>query len=144
MNEQTEWSGSPDPNDPDNYWIDDKTGERVNAKTGERTKPKKAPHPYRSTTHEEIFFHFNHLTHERFVGGTVFARYEVNMPLRLNDGWYMSVALCNRHDGFSREKGRQIARRRYFQRWNIWHGPEKPTYEQAFEVLSGVISARPT
>jgi hypothetical protein len=31
-----EWSGSPDPVDPDNYWIDDKTGERVNAKTGER------------------------------------------------------------------------------------------------------------
>ena len=31
-----EWSGSPDPNDPDNYWIDDVTGERVNAHTGER------------------------------------------------------------------------------------------------------------
>lgn len=34
-----EWSGSPDPNDPDNYWIDDDTGERVSAKTGERTPP---------------------------------------------------------------------------------------------------------
>ena len=22
------WSGSPDPADPDNYWIDDETGER--------------------------------------------------------------------------------------------------------------------
>lgn len=33
------WDGSPDPNDPDNYWIDDQTGERVNATTGERTKP---------------------------------------------------------------------------------------------------------
>lgn len=33
----TEWSGYPDPDDPDNYWIDDKTGERVNALTGERT-----------------------------------------------------------------------------------------------------------
>jgi hypothetical protein len=32
-----EWSGYPDPRDPDNYWIDDKTGERVNAWTGERT-----------------------------------------------------------------------------------------------------------
>jgi hypothetical protein len=31
------WSGYPDPADPDNYWIDDKTGERVNATTGERT-----------------------------------------------------------------------------------------------------------
>ena len=26
-----EWSGSPDPVDPDNYWIDDKTGERIRA-----------------------------------------------------------------------------------------------------------------
>ena len=33
-----EWSGSPDPSDPDNFWIDDVTGERVNAKTGERTQ----------------------------------------------------------------------------------------------------------
>lgn len=32
------WSGSPDPADPDNYWIDDKTGERVSAKTGERSR----------------------------------------------------------------------------------------------------------
>lgn len=33
-----EWSGSPDPEDPDNFWVDDKTGERVNAQTGERTE----------------------------------------------------------------------------------------------------------
>src|SRR5258708_3095538 len=26
-----EWSGSPDPKDPDNYWIDDITGERKRA-----------------------------------------------------------------------------------------------------------------
>ena len=32
-----EWSGYPDPSDPDNYWIDDVTGERVNAETGQRT-----------------------------------------------------------------------------------------------------------
>lgn len=25
------WSGSPCPEDPDNYWIDDKTGERIKA-----------------------------------------------------------------------------------------------------------------
>lgn len=31
-----EWSGHPDPSDPDNFWIDDATGERVNAATGER------------------------------------------------------------------------------------------------------------
>lgn len=34
--EAREWSGTPDPSDPDNYWIDDTTGERVNAHTGER------------------------------------------------------------------------------------------------------------
>jgi hypothetical protein len=34
-----EWSGYPDPTDPDNFWIDDETGERVNAWTGERTPP---------------------------------------------------------------------------------------------------------
>ncbi|MGB3833777.1 MAG: hypothetical protein WA975_18150 [Mesorhizobium sp.] len=33
---KTEWSGSPCPKDPDNFWIDDATGERVNAVTGER------------------------------------------------------------------------------------------------------------
>ena len=37
--EVTEWSGYPDPHDPDHYWIDDVTGERVNAHTGERSDP---------------------------------------------------------------------------------------------------------
>jgi hypothetical protein len=32
-----EWSGSCDPCDPANYWIDDDTGERVDAITNERT-----------------------------------------------------------------------------------------------------------
>ena len=31
-----EWSGSLDPSDPDNFWLDDVTGERVDARTGER------------------------------------------------------------------------------------------------------------
>ena len=35
--EPQEWSGSPCPIDPDNFWIDDETGERVNATTGERS-----------------------------------------------------------------------------------------------------------
>lgn len=34
-----EWTGSPDPTDPDNFWLDDETGERVSAETGERTVP---------------------------------------------------------------------------------------------------------
>lgn len=40
-NVSKEWSGSPCPIDPDNYWIDDKTGERVSATTGKRTRPSK-------------------------------------------------------------------------------------------------------
>jgi hypothetical protein len=32
----TVWSGYPDPRDPDNYWIDDETGERRKAPNGER------------------------------------------------------------------------------------------------------------
>lgn len=39
---EKEWQGSPDPVDPDNFWIDDKTGERVNAHTGERSPAKDA------------------------------------------------------------------------------------------------------
>jgi hypothetical protein len=31
------WSGSLDPCDPDNFWIDDEMGQRVSAVTGERT-----------------------------------------------------------------------------------------------------------
>lgn len=38
-----EWSGSPDPDSPDTHWIDDATGERVDAVTGERTPPPCAP-----------------------------------------------------------------------------------------------------
>lgn len=41
-----EWSGSPCPADPDNFWIDDATGERVDARTGERSPPIKAAYPF--------------------------------------------------------------------------------------------------
>jgi hypothetical protein len=40
---EREWSGSPDPADPDNFWIDDATGERVNAETGERSQVEEQP-----------------------------------------------------------------------------------------------------
>lgn len=36
-NTEKNWSGTLCPHDPDNCWIDDKTGEHVNAVTGERT-----------------------------------------------------------------------------------------------------------
>ena len=34
-----EWGGAQDATDPENFWVDDATGERVNARTGERNKP---------------------------------------------------------------------------------------------------------
>lgn len=37
-NKQEYWEASLDPCDPDNYWIDDLTGERVDALTGERSQ----------------------------------------------------------------------------------------------------------
>lgn len=39
FNARSEWSGSLCPIDPDNFWIDDETGERVCATTGARTPP---------------------------------------------------------------------------------------------------------
>ena len=39
---EKEWSGYPDPRDPDNFWIDNETGERVCAKTGKRTETAKS------------------------------------------------------------------------------------------------------
>ncbi len=32
----TEWTGSPAPEAPDEWWVDDETGEYVSAETGER------------------------------------------------------------------------------------------------------------
>jgi hypothetical protein len=46
-NKRKTWSGSPCPLDPDNYWTDDETGERVNAVTGERR-------PYTAAELEQI------------------------------------------------------------------------------------------
>lgn len=39
MGQETEWSGSPAPEAPDTWWIDDATGEYVSAITGERMSP---------------------------------------------------------------------------------------------------------
>jgi hypothetical protein len=35
---EVEWNGYPAPCDPDNFWLDDESGERVNAATGARTR----------------------------------------------------------------------------------------------------------
>lgn len=69
MSTDKEWSGSPDPDDPDNFWIDDETGERVNAETGERTPPK-----------EQAIAHAREACH-----GDEVLRVECNVPLRTAD-----------------------------------------------------------
>jgi hypothetical protein len=74
------------------------------------------PHPIKSTTHEERFFHFRYNPmYFRHVyaglvpqGGTVFLRKD-------NDGaWYGALSLCSVSDQFCRAAGRQSARRKYF------------------------------
>jgi hypothetical protein len=70
-------------------------------------------HPWKSTTHEERFYHFqgNKDTGQKFKAMTVFARKETIMDEPV---WYMSVAFCVAGDQFEKRIGRQIARRKYF------------------------------
>jgi hypothetical protein len=79
-----EWNGSPDPLDPDNYWIDDETKERVNAHTGERLPPR----------NDEEFAGFNKF----LIDGDVYGSFEVfyrkaadhdnQEPPLDKDGWF--------------------------------------------------------
>ncbi len=102
--------------------------------------PQKATHPWKSTTHEERFYHFHDygtlirknkneeinaavanvartLSGTKFSHVTVFARKEM---VEIGDGkkecWFFSLALRARNDPqpFSRKVGRSVARRKYF------------------------------
>jgi hypothetical protein len=98
---------------------------------------------YKSTTHDEMFFHVRE-PFGRYKAGTVFFRKE-------EDGWWhASVARCSVADHFSRPMGRSIARRRYFGQLrtqhraggnsfcNITATQDKPDYERAKAIyLSG-------
>jgi len=62
MTSTQEWSGHPAPDDPDNVWIDDVTGERVDARTGERTPVRpQITFPYRGVeyTRDQLQAVFN-------------------------------------------------------------------------------------
>jgi len=76
----------------------------------------------KSTTHEEKFIHIQDFTeaaktagasdymhNTRYKGATVFARKEMGV-------WHATVALCSKSDPFNRRIGRQVARRRYFEK----------------------------
>jgi len=89
------------------------------------------PHPHKSTTHEEKFFHL------RDYNGyddhaTVFMRKE-------GESWYGSAALCHEKDNFCRKVGRSVARRKYFlgKKFDV----SEPTLDGAYEVVHAVINS---
>lgn len=78
-----EWSGAPDPLDPDNFWIDDETKERVNASTGERLPP-------RDDSEFSGYHKFrNHETGEEYGSFEVFhSDTHKEGTMELESGWY--------------------------------------------------------
>lgn len=82
-------------------------------------------HEHRSTATDEYYFHVNN-------EATAFFRLEP-------DGFKAAVALCNPLDQFSRSKGRNIARRKYFRDGAITGlksiTTDKPTYEDALKAV---------
>lgn len=88
---------------------------------------------HKSTTHREQFIHVKAplvLKGKSYKGGTVFFRWE-------SDGVYASVARCSSTDNWCKSYGRNVARRRYFQRVLFNRlpagasGMEKASYELA-------------
>ena len=74
--------------------------------------------PFKSTTHEERYYHIDN-------EGTVFFRKE-------NDGkWYASIALCDARDQFVRRIGRCVARRKYFAQPHKRFSVDEVSYEVA-------------
>jgi hypothetical protein len=94
---------------------------------------KRKEHPHKSTTNREAFFHIRDENDCMFA--TVFFREE-----QKTDGtkqWEASASLCHENDQFSREVGRNVARRKYFQgdRVDAVLDGAVPTYEDAEIVL---------
>jgi hypothetical protein len=74
--------------------------------------------PFKSTTHEERYYHIGN-------DGTVFFRRE-------SDGkWYASIALCDARDQFVRRVGRCVARRKYFAQPHKRFAVNEVSYEVA-------------
>ncbi len=95
--------------------------------------------PHRSTTHDERFFHIHEGAYDDkrdYIGGTVFFRRE-------SDGnWYFSVARCDWRDRFVKRRGRQTARRKYFNarqkgiRQRLF---DEPSFEHASDIYKSVM-----
>lgn len=89
----------------------------------------KAQQPYKSTTHEEDFVHFQlEEPYEGVNAVTVFLRRE-------DDGvWYAADARCSQWDQFCRATGRKVSRTRYFRHPDarISLGSERPKYDDLF------------
>jgi hypothetical protein len=65
-------------------------------------------HPYKSTTHQEKYYHFKDIFSNRFKAITIYARKDDNGI------WYLAPAFCVKTDQFDRRVGRQVARRKFF------------------------------
>jgi len=102
---------------------------------------KKISHPYRSTTHQERFYHVD-VREEVIVDGKpelypIFTPQTGPYPIthrsyffrKEGDVWSYSFVSCGIHDQYSRKEGRKRARRRYFQGERSIYGTSAPTYE---------------
>lgn len=115
----------------------------------QKVEKQKPTHPWKSTTHEERFYHLFQdsvtnaenpdpflLSRTRFAGVTVFARKETT------DGWFISVALYVHDDPapFSRKVGRGLSRRKYFSSPRHRHPIQGDlTHEKVLETVKGII-----
>lgn len=89
---------------------------------------------HKSTTHREKFFHLHDDSAYPFNAVTIFARQEADKD------WFYSYALCSPSDNFNRAIGRNIARRKYFQKDPTYIGESEPTGDdlQAYAISAAV------
>lgn len=86
----------------------------------------------KSDTHEERYIHLT-VEGPRIKNMTLFARKE-------DDGtWYAAVSFCHKDDHFERRIGRQVARRRYFNKDRAILGKEF-TYEVALGAAQAALA----
>ncbi len=121
------------------------------------TEKKQTPlHPWKSTTHEERYYHFQRdkvpegvpdvLANTKFKAVTVFARKEqVAHGDSLVPLWFFAIALYVDGDPapFSRKVGRGLARRKYFaQAYNRYPSPVGVDGGLDMEELMRRVSSR--
>ena len=82
-------------------------------------------HPHKSTKVPEKFFHFTDLDIVQVPMLKYTPKAVTAFCRKVDDRWLVSFAFCHPADQFSRERGRTLARRKFFQSpVNINVGPE--------------------